>query len=226
MNRRSAGTQIRMEDFILSHGSYLAIVLLLVLTGAGLPVPEEIVIVAAGVLSSPSVGRLDPTLAVSACLAGVLIGDCTMYWIGRGLGRTYVLQHRWFAWIVHGNREERLEEVVQKHGLKVFLMARFLVGIRSPLYLAMGILRVDFRRYLLCDAAGGAFVVGVFFCLSYYCGGWVGKLIRSSQWAATGTALIVAAVAAGYYIIWRKCRRQLRLDQPLPGEVRDDSTIP
>jgi membrane protein DedA with SNARE-associated domain len=161
---------------------------------------------------------------VSACLAGVLIGDCAMYWIGRGLGRKYLRQHHWFTWIVHGNREERLEEIVQQHGLKVFLIARFLVGIRSPLYLAMGILRVDFRRFLLCDAACGAFVVAVFFFLSFYCGGWVGERIRSSQWAATALAMIVAAVAGGYYIIWRKCRRQLRLDQPLPGATRDDST--
>jgi len=212
-----------MDDYILSHGSYLAIVLLLVLTGAGLPVPEELVIVAAGVLSSPSIGRLDPVLAVLACLAGILLGDCVMYWIGRGLGRTYVRQHRWFVWIVHGDREVRMEQMVQQHGLKVFLLARFLVGIRSPLYLAMGILRVDFRRFLLCDAACGTVVVGVFFVLSYYCGGWIGELIRGSQVAVTGIVLIVAAVAVPYYLVWKKCEAQLRLDQPTTGEALDDS---
>ena len=213
-----------MEEFILTHGSYLAIVLLLVLTGAGLPVPEEIVIVAAGVLSSPTVSRLDPRFAVVACLAGVLIGDCTMYWIGRGLGRAYLRQHRWFAWIAHGDREERLEELIHQHGFKVFLIARFLVGVRSPLYLAMGIMRLDFRRFLLCDAACGALVVGVFFLLAYFCGGWVEDRIRSSQWAATGIALVVAAISAGYYIVWKKCRHQLRLDDRAPGKSGNDST--
>jgi membrane protein DedA with SNARE-associated domain len=215
-----------MENFILSHGSYLAIVLLLVLTGAGLPLPEELVIVAAGVLSSPSVGRLDPVPAVSACLAGILIGDCVVYGIGRGLGRTYLRQHRWFAWIVHGDREERMEQIVHQHGLKVFLLARFLVGIRSPLYLAMGILRVDFRRFLLCDAACGTLIVGIFFLLSYSCGGWIGELIRGSQVAVTAVALIVAAAAGAYYLVWKKCRLELRLDQPVSGETNDDSEIP
>jgi membrane protein DedA with SNARE-associated domain len=212
-----------MEDFILTHGSYLAIVLLLVLTGVGLPVPEEIVIVAAGVLSSPTVSRLDPRLAASACLAGVLAGDCVMYWLGRVLGRTYLRQHRWFAWIAHGNREERMEEIIQQHGLKVFLIARFLVGIRAPLYLAMGILRVDFRRFLLCDGACGAVVVGVFFVLSYFCGGWIGDLIRNSQWAATVIILVAAGAAAAYYVIWRRCRLELHLDQPLPKDNRNDA---
>ena len=34
-------------------------------------------------------------------------------------------------------------------------------------YLAMGVLRVDFRRFMLCDAGCGALVVSVFFLLSY-----------------------------------------------------------
>ena len=214
-----------MEELILSHGSYLAIVFLLVMTGAGLPLPEEVVIVAAGVASSPSVGRLDPILAMSACLAGAIVGDCVMYGIGRGLGRTYVRQHRWFAWI-HAGREERMERIVHQHGLKVFFLARFLVGVRAPLYLAMGVLRLDFRRFLVCDATCGTLVVGVFFLLSFFFGGWVGALIRGSQFAITGVALVVAVLAAAYALIWKKCRQQLRLDESLPGETHNASNAP
>jgi membrane protein DedA with SNARE-associated domain len=200
-----------MEEFIHRHGSYLAIFFLLALTGAGLPIPEEIVIVAAGVSSSPSVGRLDPRLALTACLAGALVGDCVMYGIGRGLGRTYIRHHRWFTWFFHADCEKRMEKIVQRHGLKVFLLARFLVGVRSPLYLTMGILRIDFRRFLLCDASCGALVVTVFFLLSYFFGGWIGVLIRESQFAATGIALTALALSGAYYLIWKKCRQRLNL---------------
>jgi membrane protein DedA with SNARE-associated domain len=202
-----------MEDFILSHGSYVAIVLLLVLTGAGLPLPEEIVIVAAGVSSSPSIGKLDPVLAVMSCLAGALLGDCVMYGIGRGLGWTYIRQHRWFARVLQADREERMEKIVQRHGLKVFLLVRFLVGIRSPVYLAMGVLRIDFRRFLLCDAACAVFVVGAFFLLSYCFGRWIGVLIRESQFAMTGFAAIAVALGGAYYLVWKKCRQRLHLDE-------------
>jgi membrane protein DedA with SNARE-associated domain len=202
-----------MHDILLTQGSYLAIVFVLALTGAGLPIPEELVIVSAGVSSSPSVGRLDPGFALLACLAGALIGDCIMYGIGRGLGRTRLRRHRWFTRLIHADREERMERVVQRHGLKVFLLARFLVGVRAPVYLAMGILRVDFRRFLLCDATCGMLVVSVFFFLSYFFGGWVGILIRDSQFAATGIVLIAAVFAAAYYIIWKKCWQRLHLDE-------------
>jgi membrane protein DedA with SNARE-associated domain len=202
-----------MEDFIQTQGSYLAIVVLLALTGAGLPLPEEVVIVAAGISSSPSVGRLNPWLAVTACLAGAQIGDCVMYGIGRGLGRTYIRQQRWFTWLFHADREERMEKIVRQHGLKVFLLARFLVGIRSPIYLAMGIMRVDFRRFLLWDTACGALVIGAFFLLSYFFGGWIGVLLRESQFAVTGIVLTAAALAGGYYLVWKKCRQRLDLDE-------------
>ena len=52
-----------------------------------------------------------------------------------------------------------------------------MVGVRSPIYLAMGFLRVDFRRFLLCDAACAALVVSILFLLSCSCGGWIGRLI-------------------------------------------------
>jgi membrane protein DedA with SNARE-associated domain len=201
-----------MDEFIQTHGSYLAILLLLALTGAGLPIPEEVVIVAAGVASSPPVARLNPWLAMASCLAGAQIGDCVMYGIGRGLGRTHIRQHRWFTWLFHADREARMEKLVQQHGLKVFLLARFLVGLRSPIYLAMGVLRVDFRRFLLWDTACGALVISAFFLLSYFFGGWIGVLIRDSQFAVTGTVLIAAALAGGYYVVWKKCRQRLDLD--------------
>lgn len=141
-----------MEEYILTHGSYLGIVLLLTLAGAGLPIPEEVPVVAAGVLSSPSVARLDPLLAFAACLAGAIIGDSVMYGIGRFLGKTYLRDHPWFGRLLHADRERQMESLVRQNGLKMFLLARFLVGVRSPIYLAAGVLRIPYRRFLLVDA--------------------------------------------------------------------------
>ena len=128
-----------MEEYILAHGSYVAIVLILALSGVGLPLPEEVTIVAAGVLSSPAVGKLEPTLAFIACLAGALLGDSLMYGVGRYLGKAYLRKHRWFSKLLHAERERQMETLLQRNGLKVFLLARFLVGVRSPIYLAAGI---------------------------------------------------------------------------------------
>ena len=70
-----------MIAFLLENGSYLAFTFILLMTGFGLPVPEEVPVVVAGVLASH--GQLKPWLAFVACLVGILGGDCAIYGIGR-----------------------------------------------------------------------------------------------------------------------------------------------
>ena len=61
-----------MTDFFLGNWSYLGIIVILILTGAGLPLPEEVPVIAAGVLSSH--GTMDPWLAFFSCVIGALGG--------------------------------------------------------------------------------------------------------------------------------------------------------
>ena len=67
------------------RGSYLGIVFFLTLTGIGLPIPEEVPIVAAGIASRT--GALHWYYALPACLVGALLGDSLMYSIGYFLVR-------------------------------------------------------------------------------------------------------------------------------------------
>ncbi|KZS65271.1 MAG: DedA family protein [Mycobacterium pseudokansasii] len=207
-----------METFILSHHSYL---LLPLLTATGIPVPEEVVTVAAGALSSPSIGRLEPGLAIFACLAGVLVGDCALYWIGRSLGQTHLGRYRWFARLVDSDRTAHVVRILQQHGVKVFLLVRFVFGMRTPLYLAIGALKMDFRRFLVCDLVGGTLAVGTFFLLSYLGAGWISGLIHRSEWAATAMLLVTAVTAGLYYGVWKRWRVQLSPHRPgLQGKAQ------
>ncbi|ORB86013.1 hypothetical protein B1987_22095 [Mycobacterium kansasii] len=207
-----------METFIASHHSYW---LLPLFAATGIPVPEEVVTVAAGVLSSPSVARLQPGLAMLACLSGVLVGDCALYWMGRSLGQTRLGRHRWFARLVDSDRTAHVGRILQQHGVKVFLLVRFVFGMRTPLYLAIGALRMDFRRFLMCDLVGGTLAVSTFFLFSYLGAGWVSRLIHRSEWAATAILLLSAATASLYYGVWKRWRVQLSAHRPgLQGKAR------
>jgi len=201
-----------MEDYILSHGSYLAIILIITLTGAGLPIPEEVPVVAAGVLSSSEVAKLNPWLAFGSCLIGALLGDSLMYGIGRFLGHAFLARHRWFARLLHEQHEKQMEDLIERQGLKVFLLARFLVGVRAPVYLAAGAMRVRFAKFLLVDLFCATRVVGVFFWLSYSFGASMGPFLRESQWALTGVVALIALLGGIYFVIVRRYRRKLNLD--------------
>src|SRR5690606_9726230 len=100
----------RVFASLLHPGSYFGIFVLMVLTGCGLPVPEEVFIIGAGVLSGQ--GDLRPALAFAACLLGALVGDAAMYGIGRRFGHKLLHVHPTFAKFVGAEREERFERAV------------------------------------------------------------------------------------------------------------------
>jgi len=193
-----------MTQLLLIHGSYFAIFFVLVLTGAGLPVPEEIPIIAAGVMASH--GQLDPWLALASCLLGVLAGDCLMYAIGRRFGSNLVREHPFWARFVKPDREAQIEEMIRRHGLKVFFLTRFLVGLRSPVYLTAGILRMPFKRFLVIDLSCATLVVGTFFLLSFHFGQTITRWIQRAEILVTGGVLLAVAIAVVYLI--RRHRRR------------------
>jgi membrane protein DedA with SNARE-associated domain len=193
-----------LPDFQFDHISYLGIILVLVLTGSGLPLPEEVPIIAAGVASS--VGTLDPWWAFLSCLVGALLGDAVLYTIGYHFGHSLVTRHPRFAHLLHAEYEAKIEDMIRRHGLKVFFLARFMVGIRAPVYFTAGVLRMSFRRFMLIDAFCATCVVGLFFGLSYAYGEQVTGWIRDSE---IGLTVLVAVVAVSVLCVflWRRYRR-------------------
>jgi membrane protein DedA with SNARE-associated domain len=199
-----------MTDFLVSHGSYLAITLVLIMTGSGLPLPEEVPIIAAGILAAH--GKLDPWLAFGCCLFGAVVGDAIMYWIGYHFGRGVLREHRWWARYITPEREAQIETMFRRHGLKVFFVARFLVAIRSPVYLTAGIMRVSFRRFLLIDLLCATVVVGVFFFLTFFFGEHIAGWFKHAEGWFT-LAVVVAGVCGGLYL-WRRHKQKTIRGRP------------
>jgi len=199
-----------MLDFLFVHGSYLGIILFLTLIGCGLPIPEEVPIITAGVLSSS--GQLDPRLAFLACLIGAVMGDSVMYAIGHHFGHKLVRIHPRLAQLVHAEEEEKFEYLIKRHGLKVLFVARFLVGVRSPVYLSAGVLRVGYLRFLVMDLLCASVVIGLFFGLSYAYGHHVVQWVRQAElWLTIVVLLAIAIVAGSFY--WRGRKRVNRLTE-------------
>ena len=63
-------------ESLLSDASYLWVIIFLILTGCGLPIPEEVGIIAAGVWAADGAMEFWPGL--SACVFGCIVGDSIM----------------------------------------------------------------------------------------------------------------------------------------------------
>ncbi|HWB11308.1 MAG TPA: DedA family protein [Pirellulales bacterium] len=179
----------------------------IVLTGMGLPVPEEVFIIAAGLASHN--GVLEPWAALLTCVIAAILGDCSMYAIGYHFGHGLVRDHRWFAWLLNPRAERKMEQKIREHGLKALFITRFLVGVRSPVYVAAGVLRIPFRYFIAWDVIAASVVVSVFFGLSYLFAEQINNLwarIRDAEIALT-VGIVAGLVAVGAYFYARHRRR-------------------
>jgi membrane protein DedA with SNARE-associated domain len=198
-----------MEAFV-AETAYLGIFVFMVLTGAGLPIPEEVAILAAAVLSEA--GELHTPLALAALVLGGLVGDGVVYAIGSKLGDRLVqasdAPRRFWQPRVNPQRYAQVQQILSKHGLKVLFVARFLVGVRIVVYLAVGAAKMPFARFMLLDSICALTVIGAFFALGFFFsrsyGDAVYAWLRTGQFAATAMVVVLLLVA----LWWRHRSRR------------------
>lgn len=134
-----------------SHFHYLAPFLVLLLCGVGLPIPEEVTLIGAGLLVFQ--GHVDFLAITAVCAAAILIGDSIPFLLGRRYGMN-ALRLRWVRRIVHPERFARLERRFRDHGNWATFLCRFLAGVRIPGYFLAGTMRMGYGRFLLLDGLG------------------------------------------------------------------------
>src|SRR5262245_27319991 len=84
-----------MAEGLLGDASYIWVIIFLIRTGCGLPIPEEVGIIAAGVWAAD--GAMNFWLGLGACLIGCIIGDSIMYYIGYRFGKSVLREHPAFT---------------------------------------------------------------------------------------------------------------------------------
>ncbi len=200
---------------------YVGIIAYMILTGCGLPTPEEVAIIGAGVASAAE--KLDWRLSLASLLIGALAGDCVMYFIGYHFGQRLLQKNRLWNRLITPEREKRVEGLLAQHGVKVLLGARFLPGIRGPMYITAGILKVPFKRFVVADLFCASLVVSIFFGLSYLYGGQVVRAIREGEGWLTTIVLTVAVIVGGIgLIMYLRKQRVLKI---AAGITPDQPTI-
>lgn len=164
---RSKGSEVL--DFLISFFTdygYMAVFGILILCGFGLPVPEDITLVSGGVIAGLDLAN--PHTMVIVGLAGVLIGDSTMFIAGRVFG--YRIQRiRTFRKILSPRRFSHIQRKFKQYGLSLLFIARFLPGLRSPIFLVAGMSRrIPYLTFLLIDGFAAIISVPVWIYLGYF----------------------------------------------------------
>ena len=100
---------------------------------------------------------------------GAVLGDNIGYVIGRRLGRAIVLRYGEKIGI-HADRLDRVEEVFARYGPVTVAFARFVNILRQLNGVVAGMLKMDWRRFLVFNALGGALWVSLWTVAGFYLG--------------------------------------------------------
>ncbi len=155
-----------LVGFFTDYG-YIAVFSCLILCGLGVPVPEDITLVAGGVIAG-LYPEINQHIMFGVGILGVLVGDSTMFLGGRIFG--YRIQRiRMFRKILSPRRFSQIQQKFKQYGLGVLFVARFIPGLRSPIFLAAGMSRrIPYHTFLLMDGFAALISVPVWVYIGYF----------------------------------------------------------
>ncbi|MFO0848817.1 MAG: DedA family protein [Gemmataceae bacterium] len=106
-------------------------------------------------------------LMLLVCIVGVVVGDTVIYTVGRVWGPR-LLANGWVQrHVLPPDKQHKIEANFAKNGIMILLGARLTPGIRTPVFLMAGVLRMPVQRFLLADALYAVPGVNLLFWLAY-----------------------------------------------------------
>ena len=195
-----------MESLVHDYGLFILFVLI-AMESAGIPLPGETALVAAGVLASRGDLNIAAVIAIAAVAA--IIGDNIGYWVGRVGGRKLLQK----ASLVDRHASKVLpwsERFFARHGGKTIFLARFVAVLRVTAAWIAGISRMHWWQFFLWNAAGGiVWAVGVGL-VAYYAGQAAAAAV--ARYGLIAGAAIFVLLVIGAFVVRFIRRRALRAE--------------
>ncbi|MCH7602513.1 MAG: DedA family protein [Planctomycetes bacterium] len=142
-----------MQEFVLSNLDIygpIAVFALLMLSGFGIPLGEDFVVIPAGILIAR--GEFPLVATMLSAYFGVVIADFLWFWIISRYG-TLLLHKRGFRRMVHPRRLLQAKHQLDRHGAWMIVFARFIPGSRASAITVAGMLHMPFWKFALATAS-------------------------------------------------------------------------
>lgn len=186
-----------------AHG-YWVLGVVVMLENAGLPVPGESALLAAGYLTSPDGGHhlLLWAVVLVACLSAI-IGDNLGFWLGRRVARPRLDSGRRFLFLTP-ERMKGAERYFERYGALTVFFARFVTGLRVVAGPAAGASGMRWGRFVVANAAGALVWAGAIALVGHSAGrAWEALRDRLGHiaWFILGTVIVGLVVwRVGLYL--------------------------
>lgn len=195
---------------LIAEYSYVGVFFFLIACGLGFPSPEEVALIGGGYAVHQAGGGLDAVLLmITVAMAGVLIGDVILWYLGRKVGENpeklpMIGRH------LSPERMAKGRAMFEEHGAKAVFFGRFLFGVRAVTFFVAGSMRVPLALFLIMDGLAALLSVPISVYLAWRFGDHLSyALDRAGEFhqfvlLGVGLLFVLAVVLA-----WRKHKRKV-----------------
>lgn len=195
---------------------YFFLIVMMLLSAVGLPLPEEVTLVSVGILAYmganpdkypppfPGAPFVHPTTAAIVAFFAVFLSDFLIYAIGRYFGS------RVFEWapvkrVISSEGRLRIEKWTHKYGSLACGIFRFTPGIRFPGHLACGMVRFPAWKFGLVDGIAALISVPTQILILAHYGEDILGVLRKFKFVVLG--LCVIALIIYLFMKWRSSKK-------------------
>lgn len=195
---------------------YFFLILMMLLSAVGLPLPEEVTLVSVGIMAYmganpdkfpppfPGAQIVHPTTAAIVAFVAVFSSDFLIYGIGRFFGS------RVFEWspvkrVISGEGRLKIEQWTQKYGALACGIFRFTPGVRFPGHLACGMVKFPAWKFALVDGLAALISVPTQILIIAHYGEDILVVLRKFKFVVLGVCIIVLGIYM--YTRWRSSKK-------------------
>jgi membrane-associated protein len=180
--------------------------------------PGDSLLFAAGALAATDGSPIRLELLIVLLISAAILGDAVNYFIGYWVGPRVFRSEQ--SWLFNKKHLIRTQLFYEKYGGKTIILARFIPIIRTFAPFVAGIGQMQYRRFLLFNAVGGAGWVLIFLLSGY----WLGEAVKGF-FSIIIVAIVILSVlpAVLEYILTR--RRERRGPKPVAMEPNETAAV-
>lgn len=175
----------------LHHYGYGAVAAALFIENMGIPLPGQLVLIAAAVYAGS--GSLNIVAVAVVGIVATIAGSGAGYFIGDFGGRPLVERYGKYVLLT----EERLtkaEAFFVRRGWLVLLLGRFVDGVRQAMGILAGISEMTFRRFAIFSSLGALIWVGFWTALSDLAGNHITTIVTYAGYFAAVVAVVLVVL--------------------------------
>lgn len=159
---------------------YTLIILFMFASSFGLPIPEELVLITAGLVAyiakdtvnfpppTPDAIGVDVTVLAIVCFLAVFLSDTIVYLIGKYFGAR-LIKTAFFREKLNGNVFNKVNEWFNNYGGYACGFFRFIPGLRFAGHMSCGLMGIPLSKFMLIDGLAALISVPtqVYFVATY-----------------------------------------------------------